>query len=116
MRRLNLHGQHRLGRRLGFHLGEEVHSRRDFRYHQVGSPGRMSLRSTWTPATPFTYLNAQPRGTEQANTSRLCTDDYTNSGFSRGHMAPNFAIMTRDGEDAQRASFVIDGEARRGIR
>ena len=39
--------------------------------------------------------------------ARVSHDDYTNSGFSRGHMAPNFAIMTRYGEDAQRASFVM---------
>ena len=38
---------------------------------------------------------------------RVSHNDYTNSGFSRGHMAPNFAIMTRYGLSAQRATFLM---------
>ena len=33
------------------------------------------------------------------------TTDYTYSGFDRGHMAPNHAIATRFGENAQRDTF-----------
>ncbi len=40
-------------------------------------------------------------------TARVAHSHYTNSGFSRGHMAPNFAIMTRYGREAQRATFLM---------
>ena len=34
-------------------------------------------------------------------------DDYTNSGFDRGHMAPNHAIATRYGEKGQKETFLM---------
>ena len=34
-------------------------------------------------------------------------DDYRNSGFDRGHMVPNHAIVTRFGEDAQRMTYMM---------
>lgn len=38
-------------------------------------------------------------------------DDYDHSGYDRGHMAPNYAIATRYGEDAQRKTFLISNIA-----
>lgn len=39
--------------------------------------------------------------------NRISHDHYTNSGFDRGHMAPNFAIVTRYGVQAQRETFLM---------
>jgi endonuclease G len=34
-------------------------------------------------------------------------DDYTNSGYDRGHMAPNYGIATRYGDEAQQETFLM---------
>jgi endonuclease G len=39
--------------------------------------------------------------------ARVTHDDYTSSGFDRGHMSPNFGIATRYGRDAQIETFVM---------
>jgi endonuclease G len=39
--------------------------------------------------------------------SRVHTDDYTGSGFDRGHMAPNFGIRNQYGHIAQLETFLM---------
>lgn len=39
--------------------------------------------------------------------SKVTHDDYTNTGYSRGHMSPNYAIDTRYGRDAQLETFLM---------
>ena len=60
-------------------------------------------------ANPETFDFDRPSrfSTDARTAARVSHNDYTNSGFSRGHMAPNFAIMTRYGLSAQRATFLM---------
>jgi endonuclease G len=45
--------------------------------------------------------------TDLRTVARVSPDDYTNSGYDRGHMAPNYAIASRHGEAAQRETFLM---------
>jgi endonuclease G len=38
-------------------------------------------------------------------------DEYSKSGYDRGHMAPNYAIVSRYGEDAQKQTFLMSNIA-----
>lgn len=45
--------------------------------------------------------------TDRRTAARVAPEDYTNSGYDRGHLAPNYAIATRYGAAAQRETFLM---------
>lgn len=45
--------------------------------------------------------------TDSRTTSLVTHDDFTNTGFDRGHMAPNLAIASRFGKEAQAETYVM---------
>lgn len=45
--------------------------------------------------------------TDQRTAARVPSSAYTNSGYDRGHLAPNHAIATRYGAEAQRETFLM---------
>ena len=45
--------------------------------------------------------------TDTRTASPVAHGDYTGTGYDRGHMAPNYAIGTRYGHEAQRATFLL---------
>ena len=45
--------------------------------------------------------------TDTRTASPVAHGDYTGTGYDRGHMAPNYAIGTRYGHEAQRETFLM---------
>ena len=66
------------------------HVVRDARYENTNRPG-------------FTKDRSVPRAPSPS--------DYTKTGYDRGHMAPNYAILTRYGQDEQKKTFKMTNVA-----
>lgn len=59
-------------------------------------------------AIDFRSFPRPPRFATDRDTAALVNHDtYTNSGFDRGHMAPNFALGSRFGAEGARSTFVM---------
>lgn len=58
-------------------------------------------------ATDFRSFQRPGFRVDQETAARVRTQDYNNSGFDRGHMAPNFALGSRFGADGARSTFVM---------
>jgi endonuclease G len=58
---------------------------------------------TLPPATP----RPDKFEVDRRTVARIVPEDYANTGYDRGHLAPNYAIATRFGEAAQRETFLM---------
>jgi len=54
---------------------------------------------------PYDFERPGRFNIDTRTTARVKHEDYTNTGYTRGHMAPNDAIMTRYGRAAQKETF-----------
>lgn len=61
------------------------------------------------PAVDLSAYPSRSRFSTYRNGSyRITHDDYTHSGYSRGHMAPRMAISSRYGKEGNDATYVMD--------
>lgn len=62
-----------------------------------------------TDVTPLPAPTERPDRfeTDPRTAARVSPDAYTGTGYDRGHLAPNYAIATRYGAEAQRETFLM---------
>lgn len=58
-------------------------------------------------ATESTAFPRKSFTVDKRTDSRISTSDYDNCGFSRGHMAPKFALQSRFGKDGSNETFIM---------
>jgi endonuclease G len=59
------------------------------------------------PATFTGYTRLSRFTVDERTATRVRSGDYTNTGYTRGHMAPSYGIYSRYGPDAQRETYAM---------
>lgn len=73
----------------------------------LGNPAWTAYRVADVDGLPDAGERPERFEVDLRTAARVEPSDYTNSGYDRGHMAPNYAIATRYGEAAQRETFLM---------
>lgn len=72
-----------------------------------GNPLWVSYRITRIPSDAPRYKRPGSFSADWRSLTHIGTEDYTRSGFDRGHMAPNYAISRLYGKSAQEETFLM---------
>lgn len=73
----------------------------------LGNPVWAAYRVADIAKIPATPARPEKFEVDRRTVARIAPDDYANSGYDRGHLAPNYAIATRYGAAAQRETFLM---------
>ena len=73
----------------------------------TGNPAWVAYRMKDIGSLPRPAARPEKFELDRRTAARVSPDDYTGSGYDRGHLAPNYAIATRFGDEAQRETFLM---------
>lgn len=73
----------------------------------LGNPLWAAYRVQDLPTLPRPPPRPDKFEVDRRTVARVSSDDYAGSGYDRGHLAPNYAIATRHGAQAQRETFLM---------
>ncbi len=74
---------------------------------ELASPLWAAYRMTDISPLPAAGERPERFEVDRRTIARVESESYTNSGYDRGHLAPNYAIATRYGDAAQRETFLM---------
>ncbi len=77
----------------------------------LASPVWAAYRVPDLPALPRPAPRPDKFEVDRRTVARIAGDVYSGSGYDRGHLAPNYAIATRHGAQAQRETFLMSNIA-----
>ena len=80
-------------------------------YEAKGNPAWVAYRIRNVQPIPTPAPRPEFFEIDGRTAARISSDDYRNSGYDRGHLAPNYAIATRFGEMAQGETFLMSNIA-----